>query len=92
MNVIAGDPHRIFIRPTAQHARKRRLRTGEVHEYWRTGGCADSVNPMRSIRRRHARKRCRQIDHPSRRVDGGGLQRGDLVLAEGGSCVRCRAR
>jgi hypothetical protein len=38
MSVIAGDPHRIFIIPTAQHARKRRLRTGEVHDYWRTGG------------------------------------------------------
>jgi hypothetical protein len=49
MSVIAGDPHCIFIIPTAQHARKRRLRTGAVHDYWRTGGCADSV-PAQSKR------------------------------------------
>jgi hypothetical protein len=49
MSVIAGDPHRIFIIPTAQYARKRRLRTGEVHDYWQTGGCADSV-PAQSKR------------------------------------------
>ena len=45
MSVFAGDPHRIFIIPTAP----RRLRTGEVHDYWRTGGCADSV-PAQSKR------------------------------------------
>jgi hypothetical protein len=33
MSVIAGDPHRLFTIPTAQHARKRRLRTGEVHDF-----------------------------------------------------------
>ena len=38
MSVTAGDPHRIFIRPT-----------GEVHDYWRTEGCADSV-PAQSQR------------------------------------------
>ena len=38
MNVIAGDPHRILLYP--RKWRKRRLRTGEVHDYWRTGGCA----------------------------------------------------
>ena len=27
--------------PNAQHARKRRLRTGEGHDYWRTGGCVE---------------------------------------------------
>jgi hypothetical protein len=57
MSVIAGDPHRIFIVPTAQHARKRRLRTGEVHDYWRTGGRADSVPAQSAIAHADSRHR-----------------------------------
>ena len=38
-----------YLYPPRNMREERRLRTGEVHDYWRTGGCANSV-PAQSKR------------------------------------------